>query len=86
MAKTLVRTYCVNTANGDFEKHNLYYNTGILPADYTANPLTNEMVIATSCSLYTIADGIVLETYCALDNNGKGVRRTVTASAASLSR
>jgi len=85
MAKTLVRTYCVNTANGDFEQHNLYYNTGILPADYTASPLTNETVLAATCSAYSIADGTVLETYCALDNSGKGVRRTVTSSAASLS-
>jgi hypothetical protein len=79
MAKILLKTYCISAAGGGFEQYHQYYNTDVLPADYTANPLTEESAPAITCTPYYLPDGTFLESYCALNSQGKGVKRTITA-------
>lgn len=73
MSKILIKVECLSAANNTFETNSIYYNTGL----NGAYPITTELAPTITCTPFVMAPNTVLEAYCALDNTGAGVKRTV---------
>jgi hypothetical protein len=75
MAITLLATLCGLQANNSYVRQDVSYDPAQRAMQQT--PITSTTTTAITCTPYQIANNVQLDSYCAVDSMGAGVRRKV---------